>query len=246
MDLSDVRRLARELMDQHGLTGWQLVLDRAKQRAGVCRYDRRTIGLSGPLMRLYDEEQVRETVLHEIAHALVGPGAGHGPQWWAMAQRLGSTGERCISAEAPWVAGAWVGTCQAGHAVAMHRRPRRVRSCTVCHPRVLRGAPHPALASPWRASVDAPRLPQGAADAARRRAAPPAPLGGREALRAARVGTRRCPRAPASPPVRRPAATGSRGSPHRSHAGPPPRPPRGVPRRTGSRGRAAGRGRRSG
>jgi predicted SprT family Zn-dependent metalloprotease len=135
MDVKDVRRLGRELMDQHGLAGWQLVLDRAKQRAGVCRYDSRTIGLSAALMQLYDEAQVRETVLHEIAHALVGPGAGHGPQWLAMARRIGSTGERCVPQDAPRVTGAWVGTCGAGHAVAMHRRPRRVRSCTVCHPR---------------------------------------------------------------------------------------------------------------
>jgi predicted SprT family Zn-dependent metalloprotease len=135
VDLTEVRRLGRELMDQHGLGEWALVLDRAKRRAGVCRYHQRTIGLSAPLMRLYDEAEVRETVLHEIAHALVGAHAGHGPAWRAVARRIGSSGERCISPQAPQVAGAWVGTCRSGHAVTMHRRPRRVRSCTVCHPR---------------------------------------------------------------------------------------------------------------
>lgn len=135
MDLEEVRRLGRELMDRHGLPQWRLVLDQARRRAGICRYDRRVIGLSAPLMRLYDEAEVRETVLHEIAHALVGPQAGHGPHWRLVARRIGSSGERCVSPDAPQVAGAWVGSCRAGHTVALHRSPQRVRSCRTCHPR---------------------------------------------------------------------------------------------------------------
>ncbi len=36
-------------------------------------------------------EQVRDTVLHEIAHAIAGPEAGHGPLWKATARRIGAT-----------------------------------------------------------------------------------------------------------------------------------------------------------
>jgi len=137
MELSDVRRLGLALIAEHGLDGWRLELDRARRRAGICRYDRRVIGLSGPLMRLYDEAEVRETILHEIAHALAGARAGHGPRWQAIARRIGSTGQRCVSVEAPRVEGAWVGTCAYGHSVDLHRRPRRVRSCTQCVPGVF-------------------------------------------------------------------------------------------------------------
>ena len=35
--------------------------------------------------------EIRDTVLHEIAHALVGPEARHGPEWKAIAKRLGAT-----------------------------------------------------------------------------------------------------------------------------------------------------------
>jgi hypothetical protein len=77
---------------------------------------------------------VRETILHEIAHALAGPRAGHGPRWRAIAHRIGSTGERCVSAQAPRVAGPWVGTCASGHSVDLLRSPQRVRSCTQCEP----------------------------------------------------------------------------------------------------------------
>ena len=134
MELADVRRLGVALIAEHGLAGWRLELDRARRRAGICRYDRKVIGLSAPLMRLYDEAEVRETILHEIAHALAGPRAGHGPRWRAIAHRIGSTGERCVSEEAPRLAGAWVGTCAYGHSVDLHRSPQRVRSCIRCAP----------------------------------------------------------------------------------------------------------------
>jgi hypothetical protein len=52
MDLADVRRLGLALIAEHGLDGWRLQFDQARRRAGICRYERSIIGLSGPLMRL--------------------------------------------------------------------------------------------------------------------------------------------------------------------------------------------------
>ena len=49
----------------------------------------RTLGWSTSL------RQVTDTILHEIAHALAGPGAGHGPAWKATASRLGATPKSC-------------------------------------------------------------------------------------------------------------------------------------------------------
>lgn len=65
MEISEARRLATALMQQHGLTGWRLVMDNAKTRAGVCRAGRREIGLSRVLTRLHSDEAVRDTILHE-------------------------------------------------------------------------------------------------------------------------------------------------------------------------------------
>ncbi|MET0424122.1 MAG: SprT-like domain-containing protein [Actinoplanes sp.] len=135
MNLTDVRGLAAELMTRHKLTGWRLVFDNAKTRAGACRSDRREIALSRTLMQLYSREQVTETVLHEIAHALVGPRHGHDRVWRATALRIGCSGKRCIPADAPQIDGAWVGVCPAGHRTTAHRRPVRVRSCPTCSPR---------------------------------------------------------------------------------------------------------------
>ena len=37
------------------------------------------------------KEQIRDTVLHEIAHAIAGREAGHGPLWKVTARRIGAT-----------------------------------------------------------------------------------------------------------------------------------------------------------
>jgi hypothetical protein len=132
VDLDDARTLAHRLMQEHGLHGWRLELDRAKRRAGVCRHQQRVIGLSAPLTRLHPEAEVRDTILHEIAHALAGPQAGHGPAWAATARRIGCSAQRCVSGDVPAVPGAWVGICQQGHEVERHRRPERVLLCTRC------------------------------------------------------------------------------------------------------------------
>ena len=135
MNLEDARLLAHELMREHGLAGWRFELDRAKQRAGVCRHRERVIGLSGPITRLHDEPEVRDTILHEIAHALAGPRAGHGPAWAAVARSIGCSAQRCVSDDAPRVPGDWVGVCARGHRVERHRRPVRVLLCTQCRGR---------------------------------------------------------------------------------------------------------------
>jgi predicted SprT family Zn-dependent metalloprotease len=132
VDLDDARVLAVGLMAQHGLRGWRLVFDNAKSRAGVCRSDRKVIGLSRVLTSLYPEDQVTDTVLHEIAHALVGVRHGHDKVWRATAVRIGCSGKRCVPEEAPKVEGAWVGVCPAGHRSTLHRRPMRVKSCHRC------------------------------------------------------------------------------------------------------------------
>jgi hypothetical protein len=134
MNVGDAATLARGLLDEHGLRDWTVVFDRAKRRAGVCRPARKEIGLSGPLTALHPEAEVRDTILHEIAHALVGPRHGHDAVWRATARRIGCSGERCTSADAPAIEGDWVGLCPVGHRVTRHRRPERPSSCRACLP----------------------------------------------------------------------------------------------------------------
>jgi predicted SprT family Zn-dependent metalloprotease len=135
VDLDAAASLARRLLDEHGLDAWAFGWDRARRRAGQCRHDLRRITLSRDLTALHDEAEVRETVLHEVAHALVGPRHGHDAVWRATAVRIGATGRRTVDPAAPSVEGDWVGVCPAGHRVTRFRRPTRPLSCGRCAPR---------------------------------------------------------------------------------------------------------------
>ena len=135
MNLVAASRLARELMDQHGLKAWTFEFDDAVRRAGMCNYTKSRISLSAPLTRIHDEREVRDTILHEVAHALAGSRAKHGPAWREVAVRIGCSGRRCVDPSAPSIDGPWVGACPAGHRTTRFRRPQGIMSCRACAPR---------------------------------------------------------------------------------------------------------------
>lgn len=94
MNPLDARQLALQLMSQYGLDGWRFEFDHARRRFGCCRYRSKVISLSRPLTLLNDDVQIRDTILHEIAHALT-PGDGHGARWRAACVRVGARPQRC-------------------------------------------------------------------------------------------------------------------------------------------------------
>jgi predicted SprT family Zn-dependent metalloprotease len=74
------------------------------------------------------ESAVRDTLLHEIAHALVGPGEGHGPKWQATALRIGATPRACdTSPDTVVMPGDWQARCPACEKTFhMYKRPRNL------------------------------------------------------------------------------------------------------------------------
>lgn len=73
------------------LDGWEMVMDhRPKRRLGQCRYRSKTIGISSWIIRACSWEQIEDTLKHEIAHAMAGPGYGHGPEWKRMCRMIGA------------------------------------------------------------------------------------------------------------------------------------------------------------
>jgi hypothetical protein len=129
MSRSSVLALAAQLMAEHGLTGWTVAIDQAKTRRGCCNYRSRRITVSAHLFTL-GEDEVRSTLLHEIAHALVGPGHNHGPVWEHRARAIGAGGKRC--GRAMDVAPTWAAQCaHCGTTIHRHRRPPR-RSVWYC------------------------------------------------------------------------------------------------------------------
>jgi len=82
-------------MAAHALEGWSFQFDHATRRAGCCHYDTRVISLAQAYARSATEADITDTILHEIAHVLVGQAHGHDAVWQAQARALGCSGRRC-------------------------------------------------------------------------------------------------------------------------------------------------------
>lgn len=130
-----VRTLALDLMARHGLHDWGFDFNRRKRSMGLCRYGAKSIELSIYFVDRNGAEEVRDTVLHEIAHALVGPDHGHDAVWKAKCVAIGAKPQRCGQADMPH--GRWQAQCSGCSKVfSRHRRPKRLSGwfCPGCGP----------------------------------------------------------------------------------------------------------------
>jgi predicted SprT family Zn-dependent metalloprotease len=126
MDKHKAEAMAIELIAAHlnknpGAPRWRFQWNSRSAAAGLCSYYSRTIELSAKLVPYAEEAEVRDTILHEIAHALT-PGHHHDKVWSAKAREIGADGKRCYSEESkPATMAArklfakYVGTCPNGH-----------------------------------------------------------------------------------------------------------------------------------
>jgi predicted SprT family Zn-dependent metalloprotease len=114
MDLKVLEEIPRQEMRENGLHGWTFGLTKAKRRLGVCKYRAKRIEIAEYYARHSPEETVLDTLRHEIAHALAGPAAKHGPRWKAIAVRLGATPRSCETSRQVVVEpGDWQASCPA-------------------------------------------------------------------------------------------------------------------------------------
>ncbi len=137
--LEVARDLAVQLMTEQGLDGWIFRFNRRKRQMGVCFYPNRgrpgRIEMSTYFVASNSDEEIRDTILHEIAHALVGPHHGHDAVWKAKCIELGAAPKRCGHAYMP--VGRWRALCPScQRSFDRHRRPRRMKGvyCRACGP----------------------------------------------------------------------------------------------------------------
>lgn len=136
-----IRDDARTLLDAHGLGAWEFGFNANVRRAGVCFYphggEPGRIELSVHFASANSDDEVADTLLHELAHALVGPGHGHDAVWKAKCRQIGATPEACYGDEIEMPRGRWRAVCP-GCAVEFdrHRRPKRADGwfCRPCGP----------------------------------------------------------------------------------------------------------------
>lgn len=135
MNLHKAIDLAVELMIKHNIyqQGWRFEFDNAKRRFGRCRYRSKTITLSRYLTELNSEEKVKDTILHEIAHALC-PQEGHSEVWRRKAIEIGCNGNRCYNPkEVETVKGTYTATCVGcNYTHSRFRKTNKMQSCGYC------------------------------------------------------------------------------------------------------------------
>ena len=134
MDLQDAEDLAHNLLDDHNLSyTWTFGFDNAVRRAGYCNYRKHQITISRAATLVCSEEEVEDTLLHEIAHALT-PGHGHDDYWRIKCVSIGGSG-KISGSYAVKVIPRWIGTCPGcGNRYTRHRLAKGVktRACAPC------------------------------------------------------------------------------------------------------------------
>ena len=84
------QRLHEELV-KHGLKDWSVRLNQNPESRflGLCSYKDKCIILSAHHIDIHPTPDVVNTILHEVAHALVGPGHAHNDIWASKAKEIG-------------------------------------------------------------------------------------------------------------------------------------------------------------
>ena len=131
-ELLRVRRWADALITLHLDPAWTFDFDFAKTRAGLCNYSSKTISVSRYLASRYGDDEIHQVLLHEVAHAIAGTRAGHGPRWKAVATDLGYVGKRLHDGAIANELAPWMGACPAGHLHFRYRSPTRTLACGQC------------------------------------------------------------------------------------------------------------------
>ncbi len=145
-ELDRVRKWAEALIALHlDPKLWSFGFDNAKTRAGLCSFDKHRITVSRYLAGRYEDDEIHQILLHEIAHALAGPRAAHGPKWKSIARELGYDGKRTHDGAIADEFAPWVGTCPAGHIHYRYKQPRAALACGRCSRRF-----DPANAITWQ------------------------------------------------------------------------------------------------
>jgi predicted SprT family Zn-dependent metalloprotease len=109
MNLTEIETLAQELikkhLDNHQNGIWWFKWMSSTRALGRCRQPRLGIG-EGTIelnedfvLHSNDLTEIKDVILHEIAHALAGHAAGHGRLWKHYAMSIGARPNRCSDSE---------------------------------------------------------------------------------------------------------------------------------------------------
>ena len=134
-EIEAIAGLARAFLAQHSLSQWSFQFDNGRKRAGCCQYRTQIISLSYEFTKHAPEEEIRDTILHEIAHALVGKSHNHDEVWRAKALEIGCSGRRCHDLQ--FSTPRYIMKCERGCWVATAERRKRGIICKRCQGQIV-------------------------------------------------------------------------------------------------------------
>ena len=134
-ELASIATRAKELMADHDLNHWSFQFDSGTKRAGGCHYGNQVISLSLQYAQHATEYEITDTLLHEIAHALVGKAHSHDAVWQAKATEIGCSGRRCHDTQ--FTLPRYIIRCENQCWIATAERRRRGRICRNCQGKII-------------------------------------------------------------------------------------------------------------
>jgi predicted SprT family Zn-dependent metalloprotease len=134
-DPAAIRQAAEKLLAQHGLTqkGWVFRFDERLTSNGTCSYQHKEITFS--VHRLNSPPAaIVNTLLHEVAHAIVGPHHHHDDEWRRVAGKIGCiVGTTCGTPGHVRPPKRWTLRCRTcGREWHRHRRAAHGTRCPRC------------------------------------------------------------------------------------------------------------------
>lgn len=101
---------------------WSFRWNKRKSHLALCDFGNKTIQLSIFYAQIGSHEDINDSILHEVAHAIAGPDAGHGPKWKKVCREIGARPIRC-GKTVPNMPSKYKGTCPGcGHIYSAHRK----------------------------------------------------------------------------------------------------------------------------
>ena len=129
MDLSKAEMMAKDLIKHHNI-GYTFGWINTRRVLGRCYYYRKHIALSRKTTPYQTEDQVLDTILHEIAHALAFKAGGrhHDNIWKGFSNQLGAIPTRIQPGEHKPMLSTYIGKClTCGHEWNVNKRIRNAQ-----------------------------------------------------------------------------------------------------------------------
>lgn len=143
-NLAVAQTIARNLVQHHLGFSWTVEFKKVTGTAGKCVYGTKTLIFSKAWTLELGREEFRQTVLHEIGHAIAGYGHAHDAVWADAVRSIGGTPNKHVDVSKHEYDSAkifkWTITCPCGK-VKMHRSKKSQKLersiCLTCGKRVI-------------------------------------------------------------------------------------------------------------